>query len=164
METAPGIAPPARTPLHRGGCFPGSPGANRYSQNEASPGRSIRPWRQRRHALEPRSTSRRGGARSMWGPLHPLGPSPRGGYRRGLLRPRGDRPAPPRPAAMLRADQDPCAAQFDGARRRHPAAGSPRSPRPRSRTRERTEARQRQSRAKALHAEGSWTTTCLLTP
>ena len=92
----------------------------------------------------------------------------------GLLRPRGNRPAPPGghvarlvqsdPGEPIGCDQDTCAAQFDGARRRHPAAGSPRSPRPRSRTRERTEARQRQSRAKALHAEYSWTTTCLLTP
>ena len=27
-----GIAPSARSPLHRGGCSSGSPGANRYSQ------------------------------------------------------------------------------------------------------------------------------------
>ena len=36
-----GIAPSARFPLHRGGCSRGSPGANRYSQNDAS--RAIDP-------------------------------------------------------------------------------------------------------------------------
>ena len=52
--------------------------------------------------------------------------------------------------------------QFDGARRRRPAAGSLRSPRLRSRTRDRTEAQQRQARARVLRAECSWTAAFLL--